>query len=74
MIGADDYLKLIGIFITLNFLRFLMILMFYPILCRIGYGMNLKQVVLCAWAGLRGAVGLSLALMVSTSTKIPRHI
>lgn len=30
--------------------------------------------VLCSYAGLRGAVGLSLALMVSGSPKINRHI
>ena len=73
-ISGDDYIKLLGIFVTLNILRLCMILMFYPILSRIGYGMNFRQVILCAWAGLRGAVGLSLALMVTTSTKIPRTI
>jgi len=31
-------------------------------------------VVLCAYAGLRGAVGLSLALMVAASTHVPRYV
>jgi NhaP-type Na+/H+ or K+/H+ antiporter len=39
-----------------------------------GYGMTFKQVVLCAYAGLRGAVGMSLALMVAGSHKVPRYI
>lgn len=30
--------------------------------------------VLCAYAGLRGAVGLSLALMVAASTHVPRYV
>lgn len=48
--------------------------MFWPLLRVIGYGMSFNQVVLCAYAGLRGAVGLSLALMVTASDKIPRYI
>ena len=64
MITYIDYLKLIGIYIILHFIRFFMILVFFPILRKIGYGMSFPQVILCAYAGLRGAVGLSLALMV----------
>ena len=48
--------------------------MFWPILKRIGYGLNFKQIVLCSYAGLRGAVGMSLALIVATSDKIPKMI
>lgn len=39
-----------------------------------GYGMSFNQVLLCSYAGLRGAVGLSLALMVTASEDIPRYI
>ena len=69
-----DYLKLIGIYIVLHFIRFSMIFLFYPCLKRIGYGMSFAQVLLCSYAGLRGAVGLSLALMVTASPKVPRYI
>lgn len=65
-----DYLKLLGIYVGLHFIRFITIFMFWPILRRIGYGMSFKQVILCSYAGLRGAVGLSLALMVYKSEKI----
>ena len=47
-----------------------MILLFWPILQRIGYGMTFNQVLLATYAGLRGAVGLSLALMVFSDTRI----
>lgn len=39
-----------------------------------GYGMSFKQVILCTYAGLRGAVGLSLALMVQTSPHISQFV
>lgn len=69
-----DYLKLLGVYVGLHFIRFFTILLCWPLLKRIGYGMSFKQVILCSYAGLRGAVGLSLALMVSQSPKVNRHI
>ena len=39
-----------------------------------GYGMTFKEVLLSTYAGLRGAVGLSLALMVSIEPSIDVHI
>jgi len=59
-----DYLKLLGVYVGLHFIRFFTIFLCWPLLKRIGYGMSFKQVILCSYAGLRGAVGLSLALMV----------
>lgn len=60
-----DYIKLLGIYVFLHLIRFFMILICWPLLVKIGYGMNFNQVILCSYAGLRGAVGLSLALMVT---------
>ena len=36
--------------------------------------MTFKQLILCTYAGLRGAVGMSLALMVASNDKIPQYI
>lgn len=36
-----------------------------PILTHLGYGFSGKTVLFITWGGLRGAVGLSLALVVS---------
>jgi NhaP-type Na+/H+ or K+/H+ antiporter len=73
-IGLEDYLKMVVSYIILHFIRFFCILVCWPILMRMGYGMTFKEVVLCSYAGLRGAVGMSLALMVAASDKIPRYI
>ena len=70
----DDYFKLVGVYIVLHFIRFVCILMFWPCLRKMGYGMSFKQVILCTYAGLRGAVGLSLALMVDSSPYIPKRV
>ena len=44
--------------------RGLVMMTFSPILMRIGYGLSWQNAVVAAWGGLRGAVGLALALQV----------
>lgn len=73
-IGLIDYFKLLGCYLILHVIRFSMILLFWPCLAKIGYGMSFKQVILCSYAGLRGAVGLSLALIVASSDKVPTYV
>ena len=41
-IGTDDYIKLCGIYVVLHFIRFFCILLFWPCLKRMGYGMSFK--------------------------------
>ena len=41
------------------------IALFSPLLKRIGYGLTWRSATVMAWGGLRGAVGLALALTVS---------
>jgi NhaP-type Na+/H+ or K+/H+ antiporter len=48
--------------------------MFWPILKKLGYGLSIQEVLVCSYAGLRGAVGMSLALMVAADDEIPEYI
>jgi hypothetical protein len=43
------------------------ITLLYPLTSRLGYGMNWRDAIIVTWAGLRGAVGLVLALSVRNS-------
>jgi NhaP-type Na+/H+ or K+/H+ antiporter len=36
--------------------------------------MDFKLIILCSYAGLRGAVGISLALMVAVEDKLSHHV
>ncbi|KAF3566693.1 hypothetical protein DY000_02013836 [Brassica cretica] len=40
----------------------------YPLLCRVGYGLDWKEGIILVWSGLRGAVALSLSLSVKQSS------
>ena len=46
-------------------------LLFLPILRQIGIGITLQKATVLIWGGLRGAVALSLALIISQDQRIP---
>lgn len=58
------WLNLFALYFMLHFARALMIIMFWPLLTRWGYGMTWKEAMIMWFGGLRGAVSLTLALMV----------
>jgi NhaP-type Na+/H+ or K+/H+ antiporter len=59
-----DLGKLILFYVCLNIIRAFIVGIFYPIMRRIGYGTSLAESFVLVYGGLRGAVGLALALMV----------
>lgn len=59
------------IYIGLNIIRFFMIDILHPILKRSGYGLTWHETVILGWGGLRGALGMCMALMVSYNQNIP---
>lgn len=65
---------LILIYIALNFIRFAMIMLLYPVIKRLGYGLTRRESVILTWGGLRGALAMTLALMVSYTPAIPEDI
>lgn len=65
---------LILIYIALNFIRFAMIMLLYPVMKRLGYGLTRHESGILTWGGLRGALAMILALMVSYTPAIPEDI
>jgi NhaP-type Na+/H+ or K+/H+ antiporter len=65
--GRDwGYLAILYVFVQLS--RVVVVGLLYPGLKYFGYGLNWKEAVVLVWAGLRGAVALSLSLSVAVST------
>jgi hypothetical protein len=52
-------------FVLMNICRLLMCLTFLPILRANGYGVTMKEFIVLVYGGLRGALGLCLALLVA---------
>ena len=54
----------------LHVFRGLIILLFFPILKRMGYGLTWKEGLIMMFGGLRGAMGLALAMLVALESGI----
>lgn len=67
-------LQLIVLYIALMLIRYAMIAILYPAIKRCGYGLSLGESIILGWGGLRGALGMSLALMVHGTQSIPLEI
>lgn len=65
---------LLLVYVFLNIFRYITIMILYPIMKRSGYGLNKKESIILTWGGLRGALGMTLALMVSYTPAIPEEI
>ena len=49
-------------------------MLFSPVLKRLGYGLTWKEGTILAWAGLRGAVSLALALIIQQEPTFDSHM
>ena len=59
-----DYYKSVVFFIFMNLARYLMINMLLPLINKSGYPLNWKDVIVLSYGGVRGALGLALALII----------
>ncbi|XP_057290115.1 sodium/hydrogen exchanger 10-like [Hydractinia symbiolongicarpus] len=65
VIESLDWLYIIVDYFGIIVIRAIVIILFSPFLTRLGYGLPWKDAVVMIWGGLRGAVGLALALQVA---------
>ena len=73
-ISWTGLLACVCIYIGINVIRLFVIFLFYPLMKRCGYGLTIRECILLGWGGLRGALGLTLALVVSICPGIPDEI
>ena len=50
--------------------RLLSLLLFMPFLANIGYGLMWSQLFVLTWGSLRGAIGITFALIVAKDEKL----
>jgi len=64
---ATDWGYLFILFFCLIVIRFILVFAFYPITARLGIGTSIKEAVFMSYGGLRGAVGIALALTLNAT-------
>lgn len=60
----SDWLYLLILYAAVIVIRFVLMALFFPLTSKIGLGQNVKEAIFAAWGGLRGAVGIALALLL----------
>ena len=73
-IDGWDYLELCILYFIIHGTRTIVVVLFTPMLRQIGYGLRMKEAVIVIFGGLRGAVGLALALIVESDMRIDENI
>jgi NhaP-type Na+/H+ or K+/H+ antiporter len=72
-IEGRDYGYCILLYIMLHFIRGFTVLVLSPLMRTMGYGLTKASGSVLVYAGLRGAVGLALGLLVELETDIPEQ-
>jgi len=65
--------ELVLLYLVIHATRALVIGAFWPLLMRMGYGLTWREAAICIFGGLRGAVGLAMALLLPMSGDIPEQ-
>lgn len=72
-ITIADWVRMFIFWGLMIVMRFVMVASFYPILKLYGYGLSKKEFVVLVYGGLRGALGLCLALMIGVDDSLPQR-
>ncbi len=65
---------MLGLYVAMAVCRGLMVLILYPFMKDRGQGLSVKEAIVLVYGGLRGALGLSLALMVGFDEEFPLRL
>lgn len=60
----SDYTRSLIFFVFMNLARYVMIMILLPLINKSGYPLNWKDTVILTYGGVRGALGLALALII----------
>lgn len=73
-IGGSDMLYLCLLYVASMVVRTLVVACLWPMLNCLGMALSWQEVVVVAWGGLRGAVGLAMAIIVDLQPGVRREI
>ena len=70
----DWWITLAILYVGVQLIRAFSVMLFMPLLTRIGVGLNRAKATVLVWGGLRGAVSLALALIIAQDTLLPKEL
>ena len=70
----EDFIDLGIIYVGIHLIRGLIIFILFPAMKKIGYGVTVKDSIVLWWGGLRGVIGLAMALIVAGEASIDHEV
>ena len=70
----EDFIDLAIIYVGIHMIRGFIIFILFPVMKNIGYGVTKKDSIVLWWGGLRGVIGLAMALIVAETSTISHEI
>ena len=70
----EDFIDLAIVYVGIHLIRGFVIFILFPLMKKIGYGVTVKDSIVLWWGGLRGVIGLAMALIVAETSSIPHDI
>merc|ERR1719321_554807 len=62
------------LYVFMIFSRAVMVLLLWPLINVAGYPLDYKEAIVMVWSGLRGAVGLAMAIIVDREPQVPTQM
>lgn len=69
IIGGKDFMYLLVLYLLVMLIRLIQVALFFPLFSRVGLKSDWKESVFLCYGGLRGAVGVALALSLNRSVR-----
>ena len=70
----EDFIDLAIVYVGIHIIRGFIIFVLFPLMRKIGYGVTVKDSIVLWWGGLRGVIGLAMALIVAETSSIDHEI
>ena len=70
---VEDFIDLAIIYVGIHLIRGFIVVVLFPVMKRIGYGVTKADALVLWWGGLRGVIGLAMALIIAESD-MPSYI
>jgi len=73
-ITLKDFTRNMALYVILHIIRFCGIMILSPLMNMMDYKLDFNSIVFASYAGMRGAVALCLALLLTLNDKIPKKV
>ena len=74
VVKMEDYFLTLALYVLIHIIRYTVILIFWPLMRKCGYGLSFQEMAVLGYSGLRGAVSIVLSLLLASKESVERSM